>query len=455
MEKEQIREKLSQDILTYAMAGSVAGRRIGREIKPDDLDDRFENFQMLLELHFLLRQDVVDFVKRLPKRLRNISTGTKNISRLRRGTVDGKINWGETISSRYTRNPSDDSIFICDYRSENYDTDENLVLRRLITIINEILDNAGNYIQSDYRWARDTWRGEEQLMNELRRLTERNVHIRRIRECEDYEPSERMLTTAENSRQPLYQEAASLLRTYNSIKTGDRKLIEQLLADTAITPDDDAKLFELYVLFRVIEALESVHDGNVQMGMLRKGRDSEFASFGDHPQLEVFYDQAAPGRAISFLTEQEIGGRSRSRIEKVHGVASDVTGEYLNHSILRTNRPDVLVVQVNGGDPQEFEYLIIEVKNSTNRDTIQTGVRETLEYLAFLRAEHEFVYGEGSGPMGYFGDGWSGLLVIQDLAEGKGVPLEAQSEAEIKILQAAELETELATLLGNSEIETS
>ena len=46
---------------------------------------------------------------------------------------------------------------------------------------------------------------------------------------------------------------------------------------------------------------------------------------------------------------------------------------------------------------------------------------------------------------GYFGDGWNGLLVIQDLVE-ETASLEEQ-ENEIKILQASEVETELKEVL--------
>ena len=56
-------------------------------------------------------------------------------------------------------------------------------------------------------------------------------------------------------------------------------------------------------------------------------------------------------------------------------------GTFRNH----TGRPDVLVLEIIGDDQDEHEFLIAEVKNSTNTDTIRRGIKETLEYLAFLR----------------------------------------------------------------------
>jgi len=89
----------------------------------------------------------------------------------------------------------------------------------------------------------------------------------------------------------------------------------------------------------------------------------------------------------------------------------------------------------------EREYFITEVKNSTRTDTIRQGIKETLEYLAFLRVDDEFVFDEASGET-YFGNGSNGLLVIQDLKD-ETVNLEGQSESAITILQASELEDKL------------
>jgi len=36
------------------------------------------------------------------------------------------------MKKRYSQNPADTSLFVCDNRSEDYDTPENLVLKRLI-----------------------------------------------------------------------------------------------------------------------------------------------------------------------------------------------------------------------------------------------------------------------------------------------------------------------------------
>lgn len=451
MNREAIIDQLSHDIVSYVMAGSFEKHQIAREIKPEDLDERFEDYRLLLNLHFILKDDVVEFVRKLPKRLRSISTETKTVSRTRRGTVDGHINWGATVKKRYSQNPSDSSLFVCDNRSEDYDTPENLVLKRLISIIYETIEQAEEYIKQQYSWAKDTWRGEEELIDELKRIVERNVHVRRIRSPENYEPTERMLIAAENSRKLIYQEAADLLRTHDSLVAGDRRELKALLNNTAITPDDDETLFELYVLFRFVSVLESVRSQQAQFKPIRAGR-KEVAAFSGDPELVLYYDQAGTDRDLSFVIEEEISERSLSRSEKVQEVAHDISNQYFDKEFQNyTNRPDVIVLEIRDPDSQTYEYLITEVKNSTRTSTIRTGIKEALEYLAFLRVDEEFVFGGDESEEDYFGSGWNGLLVVQDL-DRETTPLEEQSDSEIKILQASELEDGLERVLDRADL---
>lgn len=451
MNREAIIDQLSQDIVSYVMAGSFEKHQIAREIKPEDLDERFEDYRLLLNLHFILKDDVVKFVRKLPKRLRSISTETKTVSRTRRGTVDGHINWGATMKKRYSQNPSDSSLFVCDNRSKDYDTPENLVLKRLISIIYETIEQAEEYIKQQYSWAKDTWRGEEKLIDKLKRIVERNVHVRRIRSPENYEPTERMLIAAENSRKPIYQEAADLLRTHDSLVAGDRGEIKDLLNNTAITPDDDETLFELYVLFRFVSILESIRSQQAQFKPIRAGR-KEVATFAGDPELVLYYDQAGTDRNLSFVTEEDISERSLSRSEKVQEVAHDISNLYFDKEFQNyTNRPDVIVLEIRDPDSKTYEYLITEVKNSTRTSTIRTGIKETIEYLAFLRVDEEFVFDGEDNEEDYFGSGWNGLLVVQDL-DRETAPLEEQSDSEIKILQASELEGGLERVLERANL---
>jgi hypothetical protein len=87
-------------------------------------------------------------------------------------------------------------------------------------------------------------------------VVERNVHVTRIRDPETYEPTDRMLQSAELARNEIYREAAALLRDHRQSRRGNEVALRELLDRTTITPDDEETLFELYVLFRYVHAIE-------------------------------------------------------------------------------------------------------------------------------------------------------------------------------------------------------
>ncbi len=444
MNRQELLDHVTDDILAYVMHGAFPEEELARSLKPQQLDDRFEEYELLLDLHFVLLPEVVSFVEQLPKRLRNIRTDTQSVSRVRRGTVDGKINWASTIKRRYSENPGDTSLFVCDNRTHDYDTDENLVLKRLLAIIYNTLREADEYLKQNYEWVESTW--DEPLIDNLTRIVDRNVHVRRIRDPKAYEPTDRMVTAAAESRQALYRDAANILKIRRRLLDGDPDELRRLLDATAITPDDEDTLFELFVLFRFVATLEELSGENAMFSTIRSGRQ-EVARIEGDTEVVLYHDSSAPDRDLSFLAYPDEDADNLSRTEMVQTTARSVANQYFSNQEFtdHTGRPDLIVLEVNPPDTEEREYFITEVKNSTRTDTIRQGIKETLEYLAFLRVEDEFVFEEDSEG-GYFGDGSNGLLVIQDLQD-ETVDLDGQSESAIKILQASELENELKQLL--------
>jgi|GEM_PF-463712 len=444
MDRKNLLEGLSEDIYTYVMHGVIPESVVTKNIKPEDLDERFENFRLLMDLHFILKEDVVEFVELLSDRLREIKTQTKNRKRTYRGTTEGRIDWQSTLNKRYSENPDDPSLFVCEKRTEHYDIDENIVLKKLLSIIYHTLQDAEEIIKEDYEWLRKSWKDNEDLIDRLKNIFERNVHVIRIKEPSEYEPTDRMVFTALNSRKEVYREAGRLIRVRKRIQKGDEEEIEELLEDTAITPDDDETLFELFVLFKYISAIEDIYEDEFEVYTMkpRKGSEKEeVARISGEKDIILYHNSSAGDEGLSFKDPEidDEDDEDLSRADIVQKKAYDTTIDYFidDEGITNyTGRPDVIILEIKDEEEDEYGYLITEVKCSSKRDTIRRGIKETFEYLAFLRLEDEndFEFDDD------LGDGWNGVLVIQDLEDEETKDFEEQEDMGIKILQASEIE---------------
>ena len=436
MEKTELVNELTQDILTYVMHGNVVSEKdIASKIKPVDLDSRFEEFEKLMDFHFVLRSDVIEFVDRLEHELRSIKTTTDKNLKERNGYVDGRIDWSSTVKRRFSRNPSNSALFVCQDEEENYDIGENIVLKKLLSVIYHTLKDCEDFFENNYEW-RQRWKKEKgDLVEEMKNKFEKNVHIQRIKKPENYEPTERMFEKAYNSRNSFYRKAADLLNKREDIFSGDKKEIRELLDKTAIRPDDEETLLELFVLFRFISVIESSME-ETELKTIETG-SQEVATFENNDtRIKIYHDDSARDIGLKFLFDPENDSEMPySRPEKVELVSREIVKEYFKKSSSKpqTGRPDVILVEMKDLETEEYEYFITEVKNSTNEQTIKRGIKEALEYLAFLKKDDEWVYKDD-----VFGGEESGLLVIQDLENEENQSLEEQ-EGPIRIIEASEL----------------
>lgn len=456
MHRDDLIEELTSDILTYVMQGQVPEEHFTGQIKPAGLDQRFDDYEMLVRLHFLLKPDVVEFVEALHKRLRQIKTQTENVSERGRGKIEGRINWTKTIRERNTRAPNDTALFVYDNRTENYDIAENIVLKRLLSVIYHTLSDCREYLEQEPtpRWVSESWRDNLELVDRFEDIFDRNVHVTRIRQPTEYEPTDRMVQQGEQSRSELYREATSLLKNYRSLLDADEEALRELLHSTAITPEDDAVLLELFVLFKYIHAIETLQDGEFNLRTIERDKQEVARLVGDSdgPEIRLYHDTSVDRPQLRFdKSPADDGQDDLNRHEMVQQKSIEIARNYFRNPKLgsRTGRPDVIVVEARHDGAHE--YLITEVKNSTARPTIRSGITETLEYLAFLQElteneQSEYVFGDESD---FLGSGWNGALVIQDLEQEDTASLDEQREQQIKILEASDVEERVPEILVN------
>lgn len=443
MDDEALIEIVAGDLLTYVLEGTLPEDELAGILKPIDFPDQYAEYDRLITLHFLLQDRVQRFADRLPQAIRTIKTETTAESNLQRGGIDGRIDWEETYKRRSTTSPGDRSVYVVTTQAEEYDIPENIVLKELVDLMQEGIGDIDRFLQDSKSWIDGTWLGEPQRRDRFQTTVKRNVHLQRIPDPSPAEPTPRMVTRAHQSRKPLYQTAATLYEDWQAYRNSP-EAVAALLKQTTITPGENT-LFELFVLFSVIDALRSVEApeiGRPTYQTIESGR-SAAATFDGASDLKVFYEQAPTDPDIDFLPQ---AGSPPSRADLVHEMSQEVGDAYFTETDrqTRTKRPDVTVV-ASEEDSATARYLVIEIKRSQTKKRIKKGITELLEYLTFLR-ETDYAFSPGE-----YGSGLNGLLVVQDIAADDIVPasLAQQSAADlpIRIIQASDLRAVLPSVV--------
>lgn len=114
MTSDKITEGEMVDAVADKLVVYLKDGRLSPRTFLDKIDLQINNMAELLRLHFIIQDDVVNFIKKLPHRIRNIKTSTKKVNRTYKNQVRGRIDWQSTINSRYSQNYRDNTLFVCE-----------------------------------------------------------------------------------------------------------------------------------------------------------------------------------------------------------------------------------------------------------------------------------------------------------------------------------------------------
>jgi hypothetical protein len=203
------------------------------------------------------------------------------------------------------------------------------------------------------------------------------------------------MTTARQSRLPLYTEAYDLYDTFQRLQADTLDPdITKLLADTLVVPTDTPTLFELFCCFRLIRILN-----RTTPGFSLKPIDGESSALAhlesDDTRIEIHHDSTGD---LSFHEPLDTTHRpAHAQYARYHDALADysntlesLTGNSHN-PILYSGRPDIITeVYDTTSDEQLVSVLLGEVKYSDATQTFKQGLEELLTYRRF--AEHNDSY---------------------------------------------------------------
>jgi len=447
---DELLAAVADDFHTYLRRGVRCEQVIGAAHPDLDIDD----IETLLRIHFVLTEanddadavGVLDFVSELEARIRHMKTTTSRETIERRGEVRGHIDWQQTVKARSRAGRLDEPIFVSNQPEEHYDIDENLVLKRLLSVIYDIINtDLGHALQHPerYDWL-GTWTdtagggdaGTSETTAQLfNRVFERNIYLQRI-DADATEITDRTIESVKRSRSPFYQQAATLLDRYRQLtrQNLDSEVARQILNHTLIAPEKTEVLFELYWLFQILNAYE-----NAQYHVLRDQRDTP-SVIASWEQDDLRYELSHDATGSSLLFDESLDTESvepDGYLYRMHEVLTkwqSLTAELLDREgqqSLWVGRPDIVLERFREGDNEwELDQVFLgEVKYTQSADYAAAGLRELLEYMAFVKRRggtNEYV--EASTDLLASVD-VKGLLFVDDL------DMEVSSPEAITIVQ--------------------
>ncbi|WP_347861873.1 hypothetical protein U0355_01275 [Salimicrobium sp. PL1-032A] len=378
---EELIEEISDFLVVYLKSGKVG---LNSFIKKTDL--QISNLDQLLQIHFLLKEEVKEFVRELPALIRRFKTSTTLKQDTYHGKIKGQVNWPKTINERLAKNSKDRTIFAVNERNREYAIKENQVLLEVIQVLHSILFRT---IDSEYYRKYPWFREWEELMPVLKQMLTKNVYLSRVRR-EQTKVTDRMIIDTLKHRNPLYRKAASILQQYRKIKEGEmnEEDIQHLLRETFVFPQNEDVLFELYWVVQLIEQ----NTENAHLNIM-DGRNNIVAKWQDDEHLYKLYHDSAGSPELNFsVGTVEVQrhyhpfiSRKLASMQKAESLARDFFGKSFDSSMYWGGRPDIIVEIYEITTNRLKKVVIGEVKHTTNIDYAIIGLRELLDYITLIK----------------------------------------------------------------------
>lgn len=345
-------------------------------------DFTIDRLQDLLKLRFIKSDHTIAFMKSLEKELASIKSSTNSTTMESYYEVRGEILWEETLHRRLQTNPKDHYRFITRETERTFNTDENLVLK-------ELLSKLYTYCYDDQflkLFAARPW--YEDVMNNRRNVEDALYHNIYVSKIEKQKVSDRIINKAKTHRKKIYREAAYLLYFIHQLEQGNytSEHLKDVLHEFFILPANEDVLFELYWIVQILKK-----QNNAEY-YLMDGTNSKVASWADGEyDFHLYHDSAGSNRVRFAVHSDEIAEsenpylihESRS-FYKYHQLAQTFFNKEKSLNYWR-GRPDILIEKVHRESKQLAELIIGEIKNTQSINYASKGLSELVSYMHLVK----------------------------------------------------------------------
>ena len=252
----------------------------------------------LSTVHFLLSNQIRDFVIIVRRILRRLSHSTHKEVVVNKGCVKGKIDWNLTLKERCAQG-YDQTIFVCRPPSRMYNLPENRLLKFVLTQIRRLIEETANLPAIEEKNIRleelKSEDGKEKWADRLSWLKYhvnnalKNIHLREVELIS--QTNERMIKRARTARNKDYEFVVDSYYLHRQlIQELDEMKLREIVEKRILEPMERDTLYELFVLFQTMNALGTP----VKINLIRPGAE-EIGTFSVGEETVRVYFQKASG----------------------------------------------------------------------------------------------------------------------------------------------------------------
>lgn len=354
---------------------------------------QFNGLYDILKIHFLLTKKVEKYIFQLDKNIRNIKNSTRLEKNLYHGEIRGSIDWNKTIEYRANTLYKDRSRFICDNVDKLYNTKENIILKKAMSIIYNLIHVE---LDMDRFKDRDWYKNGEKYSHIISNIYNSNVYIKRI-DISKINITPKMIQDVLKSRNKLYRDSASIIKFYNDIMSMEKEHINNLFSETFIELKSIDEVFEFYCIFKYIR--NKFDQSNIKYNII-DGDEKYLASLEDEEYIYKIYHNRTASKYLKFNIDiDELKNSNNIHVNKKiasldrkNEIYNLLEGNSLSSSFW-SGRPDLLILKLDK-DFNLKELEIGEVKHTSNKDYMYQGLEELLDYMNLVRANKNSYIGE-------------------------------------------------------------
>jgi hypothetical protein len=315
--------------------------------------------RLLQLIYFLLSESLQKSVKTsTPQILRRLAQSTDRMTTELKGSVRGNIDWNLTLKRRLGTGFSNSTVFMTRIAVKTYNLPEMQALKYLLTQTNhlclEVLGNIPEEEKLSYE-SSNKWKAEIRSLYHSTNHFLKNTYLREI--DLPIKITDMMLQKVRCARNTHFKNIYNSLRLYRKLFVQEEQnTLRDCFSQGVLKPLNRDTLYEVYILLITMTSLNQLGWRRENLRLIGYGKGAVAQYKHSDTILRIYY-QTLPTDFVQ------------------NSLYTELLRKYQMDVSLR--RPDIILEFQS----EKFDFKILEVKRTRNRQYITESVYKVLGYL--------------------------------------------------------------------------